>query len=571
MLSFRRIYLVIGLALAACQPSGSAPVPRSEQSRPPSVTVPKRVVAAITADPVALRQSINIAGGATGAGGAGVSTVEELMHVGLAAMDNVGRLHPRLAEAVPSAENGLWKVQPDGRMETTWRIRGNARWHDGTAFSADDIVFTAQVGSDPEVPFFRDAAYDSIEKVTAADPRTVVVTWKRPFIEADQAFRSGVPGAPLPKHLVAGVYADDKLALEGLPLWGAEFVGTGPFRLREFVRGSHVILDAYEQYALGRPKLDEVEVRFVPDSTTLAANVLAGSVELTLDRTISLDQGLQLRGEWKDGRVEGSSFLWMAIYPQFLNPRPALVGDARFRRALLMAIDRQELVENLQAGLGSIAHSIRLPDEPEFEEARRAVVRYEYDPRGATALFEQLGYRAGQDGTLRDASQQPLAFDLRYTSFDIETKTALAVNDFWKRAGIALEPVVVPLQRAQDREYFATYPAFLLIGNPDNLRVLTRLRASQIPRPESSFVGQNWARYTSTDFEALRSAYFVTIPKAERASLVSRIVHQLSDELIWMSLYTRVEATLIPNRVRNVMPRGHDTTQAWNAHEWEAV
>ncbi len=565
------VALALATALLGCQTPATSPATQSQIAQPARPAPPKRVVAAITADPVALRASINIAGGATGAGGAGLSTVEELMHVGLATMDNAGRLQPRLAEAVPSAENGLWKVLPDGRMETTWKIRSNARWHDGVAFTADDIVFTAQVGSDPEVPYFRDAAYESVERVTAPDPQTVVITWKRPFIEADQAFRSAIPGSPLPKHLVASAYADDKSTLEQMPLWGPEFIGTGPFRLREFVRGSHVVLVANDSHALGRPKLDEIEVRFVPDPTTLQANVLAGTVELTFDRTVSLDQALQIRGEWKDGRVEWSSYLWMAIYPQFLNPRPTLVTDTRLRRALIQTIDRQELVDSLQAGLGTIAHSIRLPDEPEFEDARRAVVRYEYDPRAASAQLQQLGYSAGSDGVLRDASQQPLAFDLRYTSFEIETKTALAVADYWKRAGIAAEPVAIPQQRAQDREYFATYPAFLVIGNPDNLKALTRVRASQIPRPESSFVGQNWARYTTPEFEELLSSYFVTIPKGDRGGLVSRIVHHLTDELIWMSLYYRVEPTLIPNRIRNPLGRGHDSTQAWNAHEWEAV
>ena len=198
------------------------------------------------------------------------------------------------------------------------------------------------------------------------------------------------------------------------------------------------------------------------------------------------------------------------------------------------------------------------------------MVRYEYDPRAASALFEQVGYRPGLGRAPRDVGQQPLAFDLRYTSFDIQTKTSLAVTDFWKRAGVSVEAAAIPQQRAQDREYFATFPAFMIIGNPDNLKSLTRLRASQIPRPESSFVGQNWARYTTQSSTPCSNSYFNTIPKAERAGIVSQIVHQVTDQLIWMSLY-RVEPILIPNRIRNVTARAHDTTQAWNAHEWEPV
>jgi peptide/nickel transport system substrate-binding protein len=227
-------------------------------------------------------------------------------------------------------------------------------------------------------------------------------------------------------------------------------------------------------------------------------------------------------------------------------------------------------VEGLQAGLGSVAHSIYVPNEPEYQEVDQAVVRYEYDPRMARAQLEDLGYRAGPDGALRESSnQQPLGFELRYTSFDLETKTALAVADSWQRAGVAADPVVIPVQRARDREFFATFPAFLVIGNPGNLKALSRLRQSQIPRQENGYVGQNWARYTNPAFDALLSAYFVAIPKSERAALVSQIVHHLTGELIWMSLYYRVDAAFIPNRVRNVFSKGEDSTQAWNAQEWE--
>ena len=90
--------------------------------------------------------------------GARLDTLQELLHVGLVTSDSRGRLEARLAEVVPSLDNGLWELFPDGTMATTWKIRGDARWHDGHPVSADDLLFTAAVAQDRDLAIFRDVA-----------------------------------------------------------------------------------------------------------------------------------------------------------------------------------------------------------------------------------------------------------------------------------------------------------------------------------------------------------------------------------------------------------------------------
>ena len=112
---------------------------------------------------------------------------------------------------MPTLDNGLWKLLPDGRMETTWKIREGATWHDGTPFTADDLVFTAMVGQDKELSIFNHPGLDAVEAVRAIDPRTVQVTWNRPFFGADIMFTSEDNFAmPLPRHLLDKPYTDDK-------------------------------------------------------------------------------------------------------------------------------------------------------------------------------------------------------------------------------------------------------------------------------------------------------------------------------------------------------------------------
>src|SRR6266508_765263 len=157
------------------------------------------IVAAIWGDP----QTLNPAMNQIGAGGAGgVTEIALLLNVGMADVNFTIANEPRLAEQIPSLENGLWRVFPDGRMETTFRIKPNARWHDGTMVSSDDLAFTVRVGQDPEVALLRDRAYESIESVEAIDARTALVRWKTPYVWADSLFSANT--VPLPNHILDG-------------------------------------------------------------------------------------------------------------------------------------------------------------------------------------------------------------------------------------------------------------------------------------------------------------------------------------------------------------------------------
>src|SRR5207253_578378 len=152
------------------------------------------------------------------------------------------------------------------------------------------------------------------------------------------------------------------------PYWTDEYVGTGPFRVREFARSSHIVLEAYDRYVLGRPKIDQIDVQLIPDPNTVMANILAGTVELTVGRNVSLEEAMQVRDQWRDGNVVISPSSWIVVFPQFINPNPPVIADVRFRRALTYALDRQQMTETLQAGLTPVAHSFLAPDEPEYRD-----------------------------------------------------------------------------------------------------------------------------------------------------------------------------------------------------------
>src|SRR5437868_4749183 len=181
----------------------------------------KRLVAAIQGNPRILSNKADNSGPG---GTPGVDNIEELINAGLVNADVQGRLQPQLAEAVPSIDNGLWLLLPDGTMETTWRIRPGAAWHDGVPFSSSDLLFTQQVSQDRDLPTFADSANAFIDEIIAPDPNTVVVRWKGPYIEADALFsRIATHLLPLPEHILADEYEERPESFTDLPYWTDQF------------------------------------------------------------------------------------------------------------------------------------------------------------------------------------------------------------------------------------------------------------------------------------------------------------------------------------------------------------
>src|SRR5581483_2039374 len=208
---------------------------------------PKRVAIAVAANFPVLIERFS----AGGVGVPGLGDIQRAISPGLTVRDDKGALRPILAEAGPSLDNGLWVLLPDGRMQTTWHIKSGARWHDGTPFTSDDVLFTARVDQDPDIPMRRPLAYQSVEGIEAPDAMTVLVTWKQPYIQADMLFDDSF----IPKHLLEPTYDEDKAAFTQMSYWTDDFVGTGAYAVKEFSRGSQLLLRASDTFVLGRPRI----------------------------------------------------------------------------------------------------------------------------------------------------------------------------------------------------------------------------------------------------------------------------------------------------------------------------
>ncbi len=567
MLPWARVLppMFAALLIAACAPARSSPT--ADSSVPSAPAVPKRITVGVQSDFSALATRLVRSGTASRPG---VAEVEQLVNAGLTQTDQNGALQGVLAEAVPSTANGLWTVFPDGRMETTWRIREGAVWQDGTPFTAEDMVFTATVGQDPELPLLRNPslALALVERVSAPDPRTLVVAWKQPFIDADSLFVANgtLQHLPLPKHLLEGPYQDNKVNLESLPYWSTEFVGLGPFRVQEWTFGSSLLLQANDRFVLGRPKIDGIEVRFYPDPNVLQAAMLADAVDLPLgtQRSTSFDMAQDLQQRW-GGAVTFTPGNALAFWPQLLNPTPAILADVRVRRALLQGVNRQEMVNAFYGGNTSVADMFVGPQDAGYADVTGSAVHYDYDPRQATATIESLGYIKGADGTFRDAAGQPIEIQIHSGPTDILQRTKLAAASNLQQLGLAVTPINDTDAQRADVRYRAAMMGF------DTARFnaeppYRNYRSSEARTAENGYVGLNTTGYMNAELDTLIERYLVTIPRPERMQLAGQIIHHLTDQVIPMLMFYDITATAVGKRVHNVTTQGNEL---WNVQAWD--
>jgi peptide/nickel transport system substrate-binding protein len=553
---FAALLVGIPFFLGACAPSpgtqGSATI-EGRSSGPKTITV------AIAGAPPVLDGRFN-----TSSNKPGWNEAALLYSGELTSLDNGAILKPRLAEAAPTTENGNWKVFPDGTMETRVTIKPGAAWHDGTPLTTADLLFTDRVAHDRSLPQAVQTAHMHLDRMEAVDDRTILMHWKQPFIQADRY----PSGHALPGHILEKGYDADHQSILSHPYLTTEFVGTGPFKVTSYDPGVAMSLTAFDQYVLGRPKIDQIEVRFIIDLGATMANILAGEIDMTLGRGLSTEQGVQLQNQWRDGRVTYDYKSWLAVYRQYIDPNPPVISTLPFGKGLMHAIDRQEMVDTLNFGYSAVAEISLDLSHPQYNEILNRVPRYPYDPRRAAQYFQDAGYARGGDGVHVNGAGQRLELEIRTTGdLDIQLKSIAAMADYLRRAGMVVTETVIPTLLAGDRPYRVTFPGLQLLRQPYGEDALVGfLHSSRLPTPENGYVGGNNSRYSNREWDALLDRYAMTIPRDERMQALSDVMYHLEDQLPAMSLFYDTQLVLFSNRMANVDAR---SMLGFNAETWE--
>jgi len=292
VVSFHILRLVVlattvAVLATACAPSQSSQGGSQATSQAPasSPAGPKTITVGVSGT----IEALSIMGSSTTSGG--WQSLNELHSQGLITADrDIQRPVPRLATEVPTFDNGGIELLPDGRMKTTYKLRNDVKWQDGTPFTAQDMAFAFELNSDKNMPFLNRDAIQEMQSAEAPDDYTFVIYWRGPYYQADSMGLRAM--WPHPRHILEQPYRTlDKQAFINLPYWTSEYVHLGPYRLTNYLPGEQLVFTASEGYFLGRPKLDRVIVRVFNDNNTLYAAVLSGSVDMLMDNSWSPTRG----------------------------------------------------------------------------------------------------------------------------------------------------------------------------------------------------------------------------------------------------------------------------------------
>ncbi|MBM2809517.1 MAG: hypothetical protein HW416_276 [Chloroflexi bacterium] len=505
--------------------------------------------------------------------GTGGDVAPDLAHNRLVVRTHEGLFLPQLAAEQLSVDRGTWQILADGRMETIWRLRSNARWHDGAPFTASDLLFTFGAYRDPELPSSVASQMRRMESAEAPGPFSFVIRWSEPDVRADQA----VGLNPLPRHLLDDAYRYDKQTLPNSPYLSSEFVGLGPYRLVRWDSGVQMEFARFDDYYLGRPPLDRVILRYVRDPNALIANLLAGAVDVVIPPGIDAEAALDVKQRWEDSggrvmmRVGGTvNRIEYQLRPDLARPPNGLpVRDVR--EALYRAIDRDGLAEIITRGLAPVADSWVSPGHPLRADVESAIPRFPHDPARAEALLARAGWTRGPDGLLTQPSGERFIVEVWGQDRQPDLKEQPIIADQWKAVGVQSEIHTFPAASADDRRFEATRPGARL-GSIDETRYYheNQMHSREIASDLNRWAGRNKLGYANAAIDSLLDRLGSTIDPRARVPLHRDLLRVAMDDLSFMPLYWEVFPILARGTVTGPLyPAKSDST--WNIVEWDKV
>jgi peptide/nickel transport system substrate-binding protein len=451
-------------------------------------------------------------------------------------------------------------MNPDGTMTTEWKLHSNVKWHDGTPFTADDLVFSFTIFKDPEI------ATTGVQKrfmqsASAPDPHTFVITWSSVYVDADRV----TAGVVLPRHLLGAAYQEDKVNLPNHPFFTSDFVGLGPYRLVRWERGSHMELVRFDDYFLGRPPLDRVVIRFVRDPNAMVATILAGDADVVLPSGVDMDAALEVRKRWEGtgNRVQADLTgqlrqLELQHRPDQVRPRNGLSQRAA-RQAFYQAIDRTAIADASTQNLAPVADSWYAPGEALRPEIESAIPQFPYDPARAQQLLAGTGWARGADGVLvHQPSGERFEVELWAKGGGaLDDKETAIVGDYWKAIGAQVILNPIPPARVDDAEYLGLRPGPMITQPPGDSFFRDRTHSSQVQTAANRWTGFNRAGYVNPKVDELIDRLAQTIDGREQVGLHRELLQEQMTDIAFMPLYWEVLPILMvrgvsgPKHVRN--------------------
>lgn len=445
-------------------------------------------------------------------GGAAAATDEVVyanVFEGLTRFGPNGTIEPALAER--------WEVEEDGRVYV-FHLHDSVTFHDGAAFDASDVVFTLDRARAADSTNAQKALFRGIESVEATDPLTVRVTLSAP--DGNFPFKMAWGDAVMLDPASASDLATKP-------------IGTGPFRLEQWVQGDRIVLSAFDGYWGEKPALKTATFRFIPDPSAAFAALMAGDVDAfpNFPAPETLPQ-LQADPRFKVmvGTTEGETILAMN------NARPPL-DNIKVRQAIAHAINRQDLIDGAMFGYGTPIGSHFAPHHPDHVDLTDLSA---HDPDASKALLAEAGVGP------------------------VSLRLALPPTPYARRGGeiVQAQLAAVGIQTQITNMEWAQWLETVFKGGDFDLTIIAHTEPLDIDiyaRPDYYF------HYAKPDFVALMDKLQAAVTPGQRSDLYHRAQEMIAGDYVNAFLFQLAKTGVADARIEglweNAPTQANDLTQ----------
>jgi len=484
---------------------------------------------------------------------------------------------PELATEVPTLENGDVKVSGD-KMDVTWKLRHGVRWHDGVAFTSKDVKATfdfwwLKYHDKNPTPLPSTSGWDQVEGVDTPNDFTAIVHFHSVYA-AYLTLATG-PYGVLPDHLLQQVWAQtgdlthDKVTVNipggfsGSDTLDKVMVGTGPFMFKEWVTGDHLTLVRNPHWwgGGGRPYLNEIRVKFDADAQT----------ELNELRTNTIDMGLDLRPSLlpplsRLSDVTTVTILDSATEHLDINLHNTFLKDVTLRKAILMAIDRQKIVDTLLLGRTVVPPDAWMCIQTGAWCLDPNAKHTPYDQVAANKLLDDAGYKLQDSGACKGFRTDPqgrcVQLHLISTTLPLREEQEIVIAS--DLAGIGIQ-IIKPFANVPASRMFGSCTSGGIIyshnfdlamytnnysfpAEPDSL-AYTAYHSSQIPTDANGCVGQNTTFTSDPQLDQALDQARLSVKISDRRDKYIVAQKRLADIVPEIPLYQAVDVEAYDKRL----------------------
>lgn len=394
--------VLLGLVAGACAPAQPAAAPTSapaaQPTAVPATSAPAAQPTAAAKSGGTLRIGLDVDAG-TGDPRLGKDTsayrLRELVFDGLVNVKPDYTAEPNLAEKWDNPDEKTW----------VFTLRKGVKFHNGQELKAEDVKFTYDTILDEKFASPLRSFFTPVKKVEVVDDYTVKFT----LDSAYGPFLSYLNQGIVPKAVVEK--AGDSFANNP--------VGTGPYKFVSWKRADTISLEANPDYFRGRPKMDKIDLKIVPDNSARVVALESGDLDLVQSPLSPQDvTRLQSKAGFKVNRTPAAGYTYIN-----LNCADPILSDVKVRQALSYMVNREQILNSIYKGIGSVAKG---PIPPGMWAYTADLPSYTYDPNKAKALLDEAGWKVGADGK-RSKDGKPLKLTIRTHSEDPDRRQLIEV------------------------------------------------------------------------------------------------------------------------------------------------